>query len=97
MPTETNRGVFGIILTYNCAAFLEHTYSVIPKALFDQIIVIDDGSEDDALAVAAKLGIPAYTHEHGGYGSNLKFGLKKAAELGAEFIIEIHGDGQFAS
>lgn len=97
MSPGSNKKVFGMILTYNCAAFLEHTYRVVPKNLFDTVIVIDDGSTDDVLNVAGRLGIPAYSHPHGGYGSNLKFGLKKAVELGAQFIVEIHGDGQFAS
>lgn len=97
MNTENNQKVFGIILTYNCAAFLEHTYNIIPKDIFDSIIVIDDGSEDDILEVSKRIGVPLYAHPHGGYGSNLKFGLQKAVELGADYIIEIHGDGQFAS
>lgn len=97
METPGSHGVFGMILTYNCAAFLEHTYSILDKSLFEQIVVIDDGSDDDIVEVAKRVGIPVYTHEHGGYGSNLKFGLKKCAELGAEIIVEIHGDGQFTS
>lgn len=97
MSLQSSKKVFGMILTYNCAPFLEHTYRALPHNLFDTIIVIDDGSTDDVLNVARRLGIMAYTHPHGGYGSNVKFGLKKAAELGADFIIEIHGDGQFVS
>ncbi len=30
-----------------------------------------------------------------GYGGNMKFGKKKAIEMGADYIVEIHGDGQF--
>jgi glycosyltransferase involved in cell wall biosynthesis len=97
MSAEANKGVFGMILTYNCAAFLEHTVRIIPKELFEKIIIIDDGSTDDTAEVAARLGVPLYSHAHGGYGSNIKFGLKKCAELGAEIIVEIHGDGQFTS
>lgn len=94
---NSNGGIFGMIMTYNCAAFLEHTYTILPKELFDSIIIVDDGSSDDIEAVAKRLGIPFYPHEHGGYGTNLKFGLKKCAELGANVIVEIHGDGQFTS
>lgn len=97
MSSADNHGIFAIILTYNCAHFLENTYKVIPKDIFERIIVMDDASSDDTMAVAERLGIEAYTHEHGGYGGNLKFALNKAVELGAEFIVEIHGDGQFAS
>jgi glycosyltransferase involved in cell wall biosynthesis len=92
-----SKGVFGMIMTYNCGVFLEHTYHILPKERFEQIYVVDDGSTDDTEEVAKRLGIPFYPHEHGGYGTNLKFGLKKGVELGAETIVEIHGDGQFTS
>lgn len=97
VSTHAKGGIFGMIMTYNCAAFLEHTYRIIPKDLFDQVIIVDDASSDDTGEVAKLLGIPFYTHPHGGYGGNLKFGLKKCVELGATVIVEIHGDGQFTS
>ena len=89
--------IFGVIMTYNCAGFLEKTLELLPRELFDTIIITDDASTDDTLNVAKRLGIPAFTHPHGGYGGNLKFGLQKAVEMGADAAIEIHGDGQFAS
>jgi glycosyltransferase involved in cell wall biosynthesis len=85
----------GIILTYNCADLVEKTFDRIPKGVLDQVIVADDGSTDDIAIVAKKLKIPLYRHAHSGYGGNIKFGLKKAVELGADFIVEIHGDGQY--
>lgn len=97
MSSDHTRGIYAIILTYNCAQFLENTIKLIPENTFERVIVMDDASTDGTMAEAERLGIEAYTHEHGGYGGNLKFGLKKAVELGAEFIVEIHGDGQFAS
>lgn len=97
MSTDNKSGVFGMIMTYNCGAFLEHTYNILPEELFDRIVIVDDESTDDSELVAKRLGIPFYSHPHGGYGTNLKFGLKKCAELGASVIVEIHGDGQFTS
>lgn len=82
-------------MTYNCADLVESTYTAIPKELFYKIIIVDDGSEDNIVQVAAKLGLPFYTHKHGGYGANIKFGLQKMLELGGDFGVEIHGDGQF--
>lgn len=86
-----------MIMTYNCADFLEKTLQLLPRDLFDTVIITDDASTDDTLSIAKRLGIPAFTHPHGGYGGNLKFGLQKAVEMGADGVIEIHGDGQFAS
>src|SRR3989338_345707 len=85
----------GIILTWNCARFLENIYKRVPKECFDEIIIADDGSTDDTMSVAKRLGIRAFTHEHSGYGGNIKFGLKKALELGADYMVEIHGDDQY--
>lgn len=85
----------GIILAWNCAHLIEGIYQRIPKEYFDEIILADDGSTDETLAVAKKLGIQSFTHEHSGYGGNIKFGLHKALELGADYMVEIHGDGQY--
>jgi glycosyltransferase involved in cell wall biosynthesis len=90
-----NSNIVGVILAYNCATMLERAYRTIPVHLFDAVIVVDDGSTDETMAVAHRLGLPAYTHEHRGYGGNIKFGLRKAVEMGAEYIVEIHGDGQY--
>lgn len=87
--------VVGILLTYNCASLVEETYNRLNKELFHQIIVVDDGSEDNIEEVSKKLELPFFTHPHGGYGANIKFGLKKMVELGGDYAVEIHGDGQF--
>jgi len=47
--------------------------------------------------VAKSLGVPAFTNSHRGYGGNLKFALQKAVEMGADYMVELHGDGQFDS
>lgn len=87
--------VIGVILTYNCANLVEGLYNRIPKKLFHKIIVVDDGSTDDTLEVVKKLGIQSFSHRHTGYGGNMKFGLKKALDMGTDYIVEIHGDGQY--
>ncbi|MDP3973330.1 MAG: glycosyltransferase family 2 protein [Candidatus Daviesbacteria bacterium] len=85
----------GIIMTYNCAQMIKDTFDNLPKKEFDQIIVVDDGSQDKSVSVAKKLGILVFSHSHGGYGANIKFGLTKAISLGANYMVEIHGDGQY--
>lgn len=87
--------VIGLILTYNCAHLLKGTYERLPRNIFDNIIVSDDGSRDNVKDVARKLNLPFFCHEHSGYGGNLRFGLKKALQLKADYVVEIHGDGQF--
>jgi len=87
--------VIGIIMTYNCAPMVEKTYCRLQKDVFDQIILVDDGSTDDIKGVAERLGIPFFPHPHTGYGGNIKYGLRQALQLGADIMVEIHGDGQF--
>jgi glycosyltransferase involved in cell wall biosynthesis len=89
--------VIGMILTYNCAELVADTYRGLPEGIFDQVIIVDDASSDSILLVAEALGIPAYTHGHLGYGGNVKFGLRQALAFGADCIVEIHGDGQYAT
>jgi len=84
-----------VILAYNCANVLEHTYNRIPRGSIDRIILCDDASTDNTLEVAKRLGIESYTHEHLGYGGNIKYSIRKSIELGAEYIVDLHGDGQY--
>lgn len=92
----TNK-IFGLIMTYNCASLVEKAYRSLPKEGFDNIICADDDSTDNSVEVVRQLGIKVFTHPHTGYGGNLLFGLKKALELGATHVIEIHGDGQYST
>lgn len=87
--------VIGIILTYNCERFLKDLVARIPKDVFEQIFIVDDGSTDKTVQVAKRLGVPCISHAHMGYGGNVVYGLKKAYEKGADFVVEIHGDGQY--
>lgn len=87
--------IIGMIPAYNCAHLLKRAYEQVPKEYFDDIIIVDDGSTDDTFKVAQTLPAKAFTHPHSGYGGNIKFAILKALELGADYCIEIHGDGQY--
>lgn len=87
--------VIGIILTYKHVAYLEDLYRSLPKEVFDSILISDDDSGDNIGVVADKLGIPCFTHKRLGYGGNIKYGIQKAMEMGADYMVEIHGDGQY--
>ncbi len=87
--------VIGMIPAYNCAHLIRKAYEQVPKEYFDSIIIVDDGSTDDTLRVAQTLGVKVFTHTHSGYGGNIKYAIRKALLLGADYMIEIHGDGQY--
>ncbi len=97
MPLNSKKRVFGVILVYNCAHLLRDAFKKFPVHLFDTVIIADDGSTDNTYEVAKSLGVPAFTIPHKGYGGNLKFALQKAVEMGADYVVELHGDGQFDS
>ncbi len=94
---ESNKKIIGILLTYNCAHLVEGIYRQLPHAYLDEVIMVDDGSSDDIAAVAQKLGVTFFTHKHSGYGGNIKYALTKALERGGEYMVEIHGDGQYGA
>jgi glycosyltransferase involved in cell wall biosynthesis len=62
----------------------------------DEIILVDDGSSDDTVALARKLNLTVYCHEKNkGYGANQKTCYRLALEKGAEIIIMLHPDYQY--
>ncbi len=91
----SNQKTIGIILTYKHASFLEDLYRSLPQGVFDDIIISDDESGDHIDLLAAKLGIPCFSHPRLGYGGNIKYGMQRAMEMGADLMVEIHGDGQY--
>ena len=82
---------------YNAFKTLEKTFRGIPVHIVDEIILVDDASKDDTVALAQKLGIlHIITHDHNqGYGANQKSCYKKALSLGADVIILLHPDYQY--
>src|ERR1044071_17344 len=93
-PGPTRPRIIAIILAYNCGSMLGRAYEKIPKDLVDDILVMDDGSKDNTSEVARGLGLKVFRHEpNRGYGGNLKQGLLQARNLGADYVVEIHGDG----
>ena len=65
----------------------------------DQIIVINDGSTDQTKEILESLEeITLVNHEtNQGIGRATKTGIKKALEMGAEYVIKFDGDGQHVS
>ena len=73
---------------------LEKAYEKIPKDLLYKIIVSDDQSSDHSHDVARSLGLDFFQNPaFKGYGGNIKSAIKKSFELGADYAVEIHGDG----
>jgi glycosyltransferase involved in cell wall biosynthesis len=93
-----NKKIAVVLPAYNAANTLERTYREIPSELVDEIILCDDGSTDNTLAVASKLGIKnIVTHElNKGYGANQKSCYLKALELKTDIVVLLHPDYQYS-
>jgi glycosyltransferase involved in cell wall biosynthesis len=69
------------------------------KRYCDELIIVNDGSNDQTKEILESLdGITLVNHKSNqGIGSATKTGVKKAIEIGAEYILKFDGDGQHMS
>jgi glycosyltransferase involved in cell wall biosynthesis len=85
-----------VMPAYNAAKTLERTYADIPHEMIDRIILVDDVSRDDTVAVAAKLGLDVIIHRQNlGYGGNQKTCYDAALAAGADAVVMLHPDYQY--
>lgn len=86
-----------VLPAYNAAKTLEKTVNEIPRDLVDDIILCDDASQDDTLAIGKKMGIGhLIRHERNkGYGGNQKSLYNMALEIKADIVIMLHPDYQY--
>ena len=83
---------------YNAALTLEKTIAEIPDGSVDEIILVDDRSQDDTINIARRLGLTVFIHDNNrGYGGNQKTCYKLALERNADYIIMVHPDYQYDS
>ncbi len=82
---------------YNAEKTLEKTYREVPKEIVDQVILVDDASQDRTVEIAHELGIDTIIrHEKNlGYGGNQKTCYREALKHGAEIILMLHPDYQY--
>ncbi len=93
-----NKKVVVVMPAYNAAKTLSQTYAEVQEqGIVDKIILVDDRSRDDTVAVARSLqGIDVHQHEKNtGYGGNQKTCYRLALEAGADIVIMIHPDYQY--
>lgn len=94
-PGSTKK-IVAILPAYNAAKTLTKTLADIPPGWVDEIILVDDRSEDDTAKLAHELGLRVFVHEQNlGYGGNQKTCYAEALKLGADIVIMIHPDHQY--
>src|SRR5436309_13376417 len=87
-----------VMPAYNAARTLQRTYDeVMAQRIVDLVIVVDDASRDDTVAIARTLErVQVEEHpENRGYGANQKTCYRLALAAGADIIIMIHPDYQY--
>jgi glycosyltransferase involved in cell wall biosynthesis len=87
-----------VMPAFNAAATLRHTVGDIPPGAVHEMILVDDCSGDDTVAIARELGLTVVVHDHNrGYGGNQKTCYRLALDSRADYIVMIHPDYQYDS
>lgn len=91
------RKVAVVLPAYNAGKTLRQTVAEIPRDLVDDVILTDDCSKDDTIAVAEELGLHVIRHDvNRGYGGNQKSCYTAALARGADIVVMLHPDYQYS-
>jgi len=94
-----------VIPAYQAAATLRSVFDRIPKAFMEKaplFLIVNDGSTDETQRVAEDIAraLPhteVLTHPHNrGYAQAQKTGFTEALRRGADIVVLLHSDGQYA-
>jgi glycosyltransferase involved in cell wall biosynthesis len=90
--------VIVVMPAYNAAQTLEKTYNDLPQEVVDEIILVDDVSQDQTVEIARRLGLKVVIHvQNTGYGGNQKTCYLEALKAGADIVVMLHPDYQYDS
>jgi glycosyltransferase involved in cell wall biosynthesis len=86
-----------VMPAYNAAKTLERTHGDLPVEFVDEVILVDDGSQDSTAEIAVKLGLVTFVHRKNlGYGRNQKTCYREALGRGADIVVMVHPDYQYS-
>ena len=86
-----------VMPAYNAEATLARTLSELDRDLVDEVVLVDDASTDETVALAGRLGLEPISHTRNlGYGGNQKTCYRRALELGVDIIVMVHPDYQYS-
>lgn len=82
---------------YYAAKTIKKTVDDIPREIVDHIILSDDNSKDDTIAIARTLDIEIHVNAANlNYGGNVKNCLQLGLDSGADVIVLLHPDYQYS-
>jgi glycosyltransferase involved in cell wall biosynthesis len=81
---------------YNAEATLEQTVSDIPNGIVDEVILVDDFSNDRTVEIAERLNLTVVKHsKNRGYGANQKTCYDEALKRKPDSVVMLHPDYQY--
>jgi glycosyltransferase involved in cell wall biosynthesis len=87
--------VLVVLPAYNAARTLERTLADIPVGSVEEILLVDDCSNDETVAIAKRSGLSVIEHTRNqGYGGNQKTCYRYALQSKAEIVVMLHPDYQ---
>ena len=85
-----------VMPAYRAGRTLEATVRDLPRGIVDDIVLVDDASDDDTVAIARSLGLTVELHpKNRGYGANQKTCYREALDRGADVVVMVHPDYQY--
>src|SRR5690348_14313364 len=95
----SSQQLMAVVPAYNEAANLARLIEELKKLRLDgyaaSFVVIDDGSRDRTRAAALEAGARVVSHPYNmGIGMTVQTGFKYALERGADYVVQVDGDGQ---
>jgi len=86
-----------VMPAYNAEKTLLRTYEDLPHEIIDEVVIVDDRSQDGTIGLAQGLRAHVIQHERNqGYGGNQKTCYRTALSLGADIIVMVHPDYQYS-
>jgi glycosyltransferase involved in cell wall biosynthesis len=91
-----NKKIIVVLPAYKAEKTLERTVAEIPRDIVDDVLLVDDASNDNTVEVARRLGLRVFVHgQNLGYGANQKTCYTEALRLGADVVVMLHPDYQY--
>jgi len=94
LADAVRRKLFVVIAAYNEAEVIGRVVGEL-RAVYPNVVVVDDGSRDETSARAREAGASVLRHVlNRGQGAALQTGISYALRMGAELIVTFDADGQ---
>jgi glycosyltransferase involved in cell wall biosynthesis len=85
-----------VMPAYNAEKTIKQTYDDIPHDIVDEVLVVDDASQDQTAERCRELKLRCIRHDvNRGYGGNQKTCYREALACGADIVIMLHPDYQY--